>query len=390
MTAQSIKNGTATFAVRAAALATTLGIAGASLAVVGPPERAGDAQVGGGERSGDRDGRRESGRQWGRGEGDPKRMVEAMRESGMSLEKAIATAEQQFKGRAINAHCARGMPGDAPAIEVTVLDESGRLMVAVIDVRGGTVRSTRAASMDDFAVAGSVPIMILKASEVGDCSVVDGQTRTVGSIDELIIDEARGRIAYAIVDVEGSSDRKVVVPWTALRHEQGVYRLGLQGSTLAQAPRHEAAKWSTLATDEFARQVGSFYGQSTYGSDMALESGVPLTFVKLSDVIGMDIQGTDKTKLGDIEDLAFDPVSGRIAYAALSFGGFLGFNDKLFAVPWDALKSRKDGSVVLAIDKARLKDAPGFDKAHWPTTANEQFDEEVRTFYRKRTAAATE
>jgi hypothetical protein len=48
------------------------------------------------------------------------------------------------------------------------------------------------------------------------------------------------------------------------------------------------------------------------------------------------------------------------------------------------------GRPALAVDKARLKDAPGFDKAHWPTTANEQFDEEIRSFYRKRTAAAGE
>ena len=42
--------------------------------------------------------------------------------------------------------------------------------------------------------------------------------------------------------------------------------------------------------------------------------------------------------LGKIEDLMIDLGNGRIAYAVLSFGGFLGFGNKLFAVPWEALQ----------------------------------------------------
>jgi sporulation protein YlmC with PRC-barrel domain len=374
------------FAARSATVVAALGLTGAALAIGGLSDRPQDAPAVGSGRAGDRAARRDANRNGA----DHARMAEAMRASGMTLAKAIATAEKQLKGSAVDARCARTGPNEPAAVEVTVLNESGQLMVAVINVGDGTVRSTRAASAEDFAVAGASPFMILKASEVRNCSIVDAERRTVGSVEELVIDEARGRVAYAIVDVEGSADRKVAIPWTALLHEEGSYRVSLRGATLAQAPRHDSAKWSALASDDFARQVADFYGNPIYGSDMALESGVPLIFVKLGDVIGMRIEGTDKAKLGVIEDLAIDPASGRISYAALSFGGFLGFNDKLFAVPWDALRSRKDGSVVLAVDKARLKDAPGFDKAHWPTTANEQFDEEIRSFYRKRTAAAGE
>ena len=42
--------------------------------------------------------------------------------------------------------------------------------------------------------------------------------------------------------------------------------------------------------------------------------------------------------LGKIEELMLDLETGRVAYAVLSFGGFLGMGEKLFAVPFEALK----------------------------------------------------
>ncbi|NLD71633.1 MAG: PRC-barrel domain containing protein [Chloroflexi bacterium] len=71
--------------------------------------------------------------------------------------------------------------------------------------------------------------------------------------------------------------------------------------------------------------------------------------------------------LGRIEELMLDLQEGRIAYAVLSFGGVLGLGDKLFAIPWPALSLRPDEhAFVLNVDKDTLKNAPGFDKDHWP------------------------
>ena len=72
--------------------------------------------------------------------------------------------------------------------------------------------------------------------------------------------------------------------------------------------------------------------------------------------------------LGEIKEIMVDVPTGRVAYAVLSFGGFLGIADKLFAVPWSALTLDTDNKqFILDVDKDRLKDAPGFDKDHWPT-----------------------
>ena len=67
--------------------------------------------------------------------------------------------------------------------------------------------------------------------------------------------------------------------------------------------------------------------------------------------------------LGKIEDLMIDLENGRIAYAVLSFGGFLGFGNKLFAVPCEALSVRPhEHAFALNVSKDILEKAKGFDK----------------------------
>jgi sporulation protein YlmC with PRC-barrel domain len=88
---------------------------------------------------------------------------------------------------------------------------------------------------------------------------------------------------------------------------------------------------------------------------------------KASELIGMTVQGTDGKTLGDIKDLVINPDDGAIDYAVLDFGGFLGINDKYFAIPWDALEVAKDKrKIVVDATKRDLKSAPGFDKNNWP------------------------
>lgn len=118
------------------------------------------------------------------------------------------------------------------------------------------------------------------------------------------------------------------------------------------------------------------------GKQMSDEMSMPNRWTKGNDVIGKAVKNSQGEDLGKIEDLAVDPNSGRIIYAVLSFGGFLGLGEKYFAIPWDALELTGDAkNFVLNIDKNELKHAPGFDKAHWPNLADERYATEVFQFY---------
>lgn len=97
---------------------------------------------------------------------------------------------------------------------------------------------------------------------------------------------------------------------------------------------------------------------------------------------GEKVVNLQQEDLGKIEHLMIDLGTGRIAYAVLSFGGFLGMGDKLFAIPWSALAlDTLEKQFILNVDKELLKHAPGFDKDHWPNMADHAWGAKMFTYY---------
>jgi sporulation protein YlmC with PRC-barrel domain len=86
--------------------------------------------------------------------------------------------------------------------------------------------------------------------------------------------------------------------------------------------------------------------------------------------------------LGSLKEVMIDIPAGRVAYAVLSFGGFLGIGNKLFAIPWEMITVDEDRQcLLLDVDKKTLEEAPGFDKDHWPDMSNREFGTQIYTYY---------
>jgi len=99
-------------------------------------------------------------------------------------------------------------------------------------------------------------------------------------------------------------------------------------------------------------------------------------------LIGNDVYNHKGEDLGGIKEIMLDMRSGKVGYAVLSFGGFLGMGEKLFAVPWYALSlDTKNKRFTLNVEKERLKDAPGFDKDKWPNMADQSWEKAIHAFY---------
>lgn len=97
---------------------------------------------------------------------------------------------------------------------------------------------------------------------------------------------------------------------------------------------------------------------------------------------GDKVVNRQKEDLGTIQHLMIDLQKGRVAYAVLSFGGFLGMGDKLFAIPWSALTvDTVERQFVLNVGKDLLERAPGFDKDNWPDMADRTWGTDVSTYY---------
>jgi sporulation protein YlmC with PRC-barrel domain len=108
----------------------------------------------------------------------------------------------------------------------------------------------------------------------------------------------------------------------------------------------------------------------------------PRRILSADSVVGNRVQNLSGDNLGKIEDVMLDGASATIAYAVLSFGGFMGMGDKLFAVPWNALTLIEDEDYfLLDVEESVLENAPGFDKDSWPDFADARWGADIHTHY---------
>jgi sporulation protein YlmC with PRC-barrel domain len=105
-----------------------------------------------------------------------------------------------------------------------------------------------------------------------------------------------------------------------------------------------------------------------------------------SDLIGMAVRNSDGKDLGTVDDYVADFECGNVRYAAIGFGGFLGFGEKLFAVPLGVMGVNYDGEkqksfLVFDTTADELKNSPGFDRNKWPDMADPKWSHEIDKFY---------
>jgi hypothetical protein len=94
---------------------------------------------------------------------------------------------------------------------------------------------------------------------------------------------------------------------------------------------------------------------------MALESKEQGNLIGSDKVEGTAVYGADRNKIGSIDRVMIDKMSGKVAYAVLSFGGFLGMGDDHYPLPWRSLKYDTTlGGYIAGITESQLKGAPKY------------------------------
>lgn len=94
---------------------------------------------------------------------------------------------------------------------------------------------------------------------------------------------------------------------------------------------------------------------------MAQETRETGNLIGSDKVEGTAVYGADGNKIGSIERVMIDKISGKVSYAVLSFGGFLGIGDDHYPLPWPSLKYNRDlGGYQTGVTTDRLKEAPHY------------------------------
>ncbi len=105
------------------------------------------------------------------------------------------------------------------------------------------------------------------------------------------------------------------------------------------------------------------------------------TVISSDKVEGTSVYNVAGDKLGSIDCLMIEKVSGKVRYAVMDFGGFLGMGTDQYPVPWDMLRydTDKDGYVV-PIDKTQLEGAPRYPRDDVPPY-DEPYGRKVHDYY---------
>jgi sporulation protein YlmC with PRC-barrel domain len=104
--------------------------------------------------------------------------------------------------------------------------------------------------------------------------------------------------------------------------------------------------------------------------------------IAANQVQGTAVYNHAQEKLGSVEDVMIDKASGRIVYAVLSFGGFLGIGDRYYPLPWEKLSYDTElGGYVVDLDKDRLEGAPSYSDEAAASWNDEAWSRNVSSYY---------
>ncbi len=106
------------------------------------------------------------------------------------------------------------------------------------------------------------------------------------------------------------------------------------------------------------------------------------TLIAADKVNGTTVYSPAGDKLGSINNIMIDKVSGRAIYAVMSFGGFLGMGEKFHPLPWASLKyDDQKGGYVVNLDKNMLELAPSYDRSP-EFTWTPEYGRKVDSYYK--------
>ena len=113
-----------------------------------------------------------------------------------------------------------------------------------------------------------------------------------------------------------------------------------------------------------------------------LEAKETSRLISADKVEGTAVYNPAGEKIGKIENIMIDKQSAKVAYAVMSFGGFLGIGDKYYPLPWSMLKyDTRLGGYVVKLDKKVLEGAPSYESRDRIDWDDEKWGRRVHDYY---------
>ena len=107
-----------------------------------------------------------------------------------------------------------------------------------------------------------------------------------------------------------------------------------------------------------------------------------VSLISASKVQGTNVYNTDGDSLGEVYDVMIDKRSGKVAYAIMSFGGFLGVGEDYHPLPWNTLKyDTRQGGYVVGLTRQQLEGAPTYARTETPAWGDRAYEKSIHDYY---------
>ncbi len=223
-------------------------------------------------------------------------------------------------------------------------------------------------------------------SDLNRSTVADSQHQYVGRINDIVINPD-GRISFAIVSplwTQGVNERLMALPFDALSFNNKYLVLDATSDQLVNAPIFHM---DYLNARNWAEDTNRYFGvQPSWGegnvcknprataNQLSMTKGWNRPYAA-SEIVGTEVKNDQGELLGKVKDLVFDG-EGRISFAVLGYGGFLGISQNLVAVPITSLSYVQEPRYfAMNTTKESIHSAPLFSKQalNNPNWANDYY-----------------
>jgi sporulation protein YlmC with PRC-barrel domain len=243
------------------------------------------------------------------------------------------------------------------------------------------VTTTQRAPMTEPGTTSS----LIASDRVEGTAVYDAQGKRIGKVERLVIDKASGRVAYAVLSFGGflgiGADH-YPIPWPMLDYDEklGGYRVDITEEQLKNAPKIEQAESWDQAKRDRDEEVHGYWAQPAPVQERQTSS-----LITSDRVEGMPVYDAQGKRIGKVERLMIDKLTGRIVYAILSFGGFLGIGGDQYPIPWSMLTyNEKPDGFQLDITEEQLKNAPKIEQGESWEQADRARNQDVYDYWEVR------
>ena len=248
----------------------------------------------------------------------------------------------------------------------------------------------------------------VRSSQLVGLRVKNKQGQDLGKVEDIVVDLKNGDVRYAALSFGGFAGfgtKLFAVPWQAmtfmLAENDRHFVLDTTAEKLKQQEGFDSSHWPNFADKKWTDSIDKHYNlehKNVQRKDNVPpeatdktkdEGGAAVAFdtaFRVSRIKELRVINDNNQQLGSIDDLVIDVPGAHLKYLALASGGALGIGNKLFAIPLNEFTLKhatNDVFLVLHVNEDALKNAPGFDKDHWPNVADSNWTANIDRYFER-------